>query len=133
MRLAPCPCRQIRDRRCAAVVRAGLDPYFGLIHGSTRDQGSLVFDLIEEFRAPFGDRVVIGMIGRGFRPGSGKNGYLRTISKRLLVRSLNNRWTKPAPYRSEPVAPARLPAVQAKSLKDVFAREGTYRAYRMCW
>ena len=44
-----------------AVVKAGLDPYFGVMHGSLRDQGSLVFDLIEEFRAPFGDRVVMGM------------------------------------------------------------------------
>jgi CRISPR-associated protein Cas1 len=34
-----------------AVVGAGLDPYFDLIHGSVRDQGSLVFDLIEEFRS----------------------------------------------------------------------------------
>lgn len=35
-----------------AVIRAGLDPYFGIIHGTGRDQGSLVFDLIEEYRAP---------------------------------------------------------------------------------
>lgn len=29
-----------------AIVKVGLDPYFGLMHGSKRDQGSLVFDLI---------------------------------------------------------------------------------------
>ena len=29
----------------------GLDPYFGIIHGTERDQGSLVFDVIEEYRA----------------------------------------------------------------------------------
>ena len=34
-----------------AVIRAGLDPYFGIIHGTERDQGSLVFDVIEEYRA----------------------------------------------------------------------------------
>jgi CRISPR-associated endonuclease Cas1 len=49
-----------------AVARAGLDPYFGLIHGSQRDEGGLVFDLIEEFRSPFVDRLVFGRIGRGF-------------------------------------------------------------------
>jgi CRISPR-associated protein Cas1 len=35
-----------------ALVKVGLDPYFGLVHGSERDQGSLVFDLIE-IRATF--------------------------------------------------------------------------------
>ena len=39
-----------------ALVKVGMDPYFGIMHGSERDQGSLVFDLIEEFRAPFADR-----------------------------------------------------------------------------
>jgi hypothetical protein len=27
-----------------ALVKVGLDPYFGLIHGSERDHGSMVFD-----------------------------------------------------------------------------------------
>lgn len=76
-----------------AIVMSGLDPYFGLMHGSTRDQGSLVFDLIEEFRAPFADRIVLGMLGRGFRPVIGKHGFLRTLSRRKLVQGFMSRWT----------------------------------------
>ena len=38
------------------------------MHGSERDQGSLVVDVIEEFRAPFVDRLLLGMIGRSFLP-----------------------------------------------------------------
>jgi CRISPR-associated protein Cas1 len=116
-----------------AVVRAGLDPYFGLIHGSVRDQGSLVFDLIEEFRAPFGDRVVIGMLGRGFRPEVGTHGFLRTASKRQLVRGFTARWARSIHYRSTLVTPSRLLATQATSLADVFRRQGKYHAYRMRW
>jgi CRISPR/Cas system-associated endonuclease Cas1 len=37
------------------------------MHGTDRDQGSLVFDLIEEFRAPFVDRLILGMLGREFQ------------------------------------------------------------------
>ena len=48
-----------------ALVKVGLDPYFGLMHGSERDQGSLVFDLIEEFRAPF----IVKWHSRVKRPG----------------------------------------------------------------
>ncbi len=116
-----------------AVVRAGLDPYFGLVHGSVRDQGSLVFDLIEEFRAPFGDRVVVGMLGRGFRPEIGQHGFLRTKSKRQLVRAFTTRWMKSMHYRSRDIAPAKLLAMQASSLAGVFQREGRYHPYHMRW
>ncbi len=116
-----------------AVAKVGLDPYFGLIHGSIRDQGSLVFDLIEEFRAPFGDRVVFGMLGRGFRPEIGKNGLLRSSTKHLLVRSFTKRWAKSMYYRSRNLAPMNLLALQAKSLVGVFQQENGYRPYRMRW
>jgi len=116
-----------------AVVRSGLDPYFGLIHGSLRDQGSLVFDLIEEFRAPFGDRVLISMLGRGFRPEIGSRGFLRTRSKRQLVRGFTKRWAKTMHYRSHDLAPVNVLAMQADSLVAVFQREGSYHPYRMRW
>jgi RNA-directed DNA polymerase len=116
-----------------AVVSAGLDPYFGLIHGSVRDQGSLVFDLIEEFRAPFADRVVVGLMGRGFRPEIGRQGFLRTTSKLRLVRSFTSRWAKTMTYRSHQVAPVGLLSMQARSLVAVFQHEGNYHPYRMPW
>lgn len=116
-----------------AVVKAGLDPYFGVMHGSLRDQGSLVFDLIEEFRAPFGDRVVIGMLGRGFKPEIGKHGLLRSSTKHLLLQSFIKRWTKGMDYRSRVIAPCKLVGSQAMSLVNVFKSEGSYRPFRMRW
>jgi CRISPR-associated protein Cas1 len=116
-----------------AISKVGLDPYFGLIHGSLRDQGSLVFDLIEEFRAPFGDRIVFGMLGRGFKPGIGKSGLLRSSTKHALAQSFSKRWTKPMYYRSRLLAPVNLLATQAKSLAGAFQRENVYHPYRMRW
>lgn len=116
-----------------AVVKAGLDPYFGVMHGSLRDQGSLVFDLIEEFRAPFGDRVVIGMLGRGFTPEIGRSGLLRTRAKHLLLQSFIKRWTKGMEYRSRTIAPCKLLAMQAMSVVGVFKNEGSYHPFRMKW
>ena len=116
-----------------AISKVGLDPYFGLIHGSLRDQGSLVFDLIEEFRAPFGDRIVFGMLGRGFKPGIGKSGLLRSSTKHALAQSFSKRWTKPMYYRSRLLAPVNLLATQAKTLAGVFQRENGYHPYRMRW
>ncbi|MBR3654365.1 MAG: CRISPR-associated endonuclease Cas1 [Elusimicrobia bacterium] len=45
-----------------AIVLSGLDPYIGLLHTENKGKPSLVFDLIEEFRAPVVDRTVISFI-----------------------------------------------------------------------
>lgn len=116
-----------------AVVKAGLDPYFGLIHGSLRDQGSLVFDLIEEFRAPFVDRLILGMLGRGFIPKTGENGLLRTKIKKQLAGAFMKRWFDKAPFRSKTMDPASFLVRQAKDLARLFGREGTYHPFKMKW
>jgi CRISPR/Cas system-associated endonuclease Cas1 len=89
-------------------VKAGLDPYFGLIHGSKRDQGSLVFDLIEEFRAPFSDRLVIGMLGRGFQPEIRTHRFLKTRTRRMLAIAFSKQWSKKMAWRSHEMAPAQI-------------------------
>lgn len=115
------------------VVKAGLDPYFGLIHGSKRDQGSLVFDLIEEFRAPFADRLVIGMLGRGFQPTTGKHGLLTMRTRRHLALGFSKRWLKKIPWRSRKMTPAAILENQANSLAKLFGREGNYHPFKMRW
>jgi len=47
-----------------AISVVGLNPYRGVLHASYKDQEALVYDLIEEFRQPVVDKVVITMIGR---------------------------------------------------------------------
>ncbi len=116
-----------------SIVSVGLDPYFGLMHGSQRDQGSLVFDLIEEFRAPFADRAVLAMIGRGFVPIIGKQGQLRTRARRQLATAFLKRWHKPLVWRSKRRSPARILAHQASSLVKLTERKGDYHPYRMRW
>ncbi len=116
-----------------AIVKAGLDPYFGLIHGSQRDQGSLVFDVIEEFRAPFADRLIIGMLGRGFQPEMNQHGMLRTRTKRLLVKSFSKKWFDKISWRSNRVSPAEILEQQARSLARLFMNEEGYHPFRMKW
>ncbi len=116
-----------------AVVKVGLDPYFGLMHGSKRDQGSLVFDLIEEFRAPYADRLVIGMLGRGFIPEVGPHGFLRTRTRKRLALSFSKRWTKKIEWRSRNIEPGAILTKQAGSIVKLINREGDYYPYRMRW
>jgi len=48
-----------------AIMLAGLDPFGGFLHADRPGKPSLVLDLIEEFRAPVVDRVVISALNLG--------------------------------------------------------------------
>ena len=116
-----------------AVVHAGLDPYTGIMHGSERDQGSMIFDLIEEFRAPFGDRLVLAMLGRGFKPEIGRHGNLRISVRRLLVQAFHRMWNRPIRWRKKMLSPVRILEYQAKGLASAFLAEDTYRPFQFRW
>lgn len=47
------------------LVACGLDPHAGFLHSSQRNKPALALDLVEEFRAPVGDSVVLGAINNG--------------------------------------------------------------------
>jgi CRISPR-associated protein Cas1 len=49
-----------------AVVIAGLDPCVGFIHPEYRGRPSLALDMMEEFRSPIVDRMVIASCNQGF-------------------------------------------------------------------
>jgi CRISPR-associated protein Cas1 len=49
----------------AAVQVVGLDPYFGALHAPEGGRPSLVCDLVEEYRAPLVDGLVVAAINQG--------------------------------------------------------------------
>lgn len=51
---------------CASALQGvGLDPYVGFLHRDRPGRVSLALDLVEEFRAYWGDRFVLTLINRG--------------------------------------------------------------------
>lgn len=48
-----------------AILSCGLDPHAGFLHSSNRNKPALALDLMEEFRAPIADSVVMSLINRG--------------------------------------------------------------------
>lgn len=48
----------------SAISVAGLDPYLGSLHEISYGRPSLACDLVEEYRAPIGDRLVLNLINR---------------------------------------------------------------------
>lgn len=116
-----------------AISRCGLDPYFGIMHGSQRDGGSLVFDLIEEFRAPFADRFVVALMGRGFLPEQDAENLLKFRCRKTLVAGFLKQWTNAPVRRSGIKSPSRLLDEQAIRLAKLFGGEVSYRPFKMKW
>ncbi len=103
------------------------------MHGSERDQGSLVFDLIEEFRAPFADRLVIAMIRRELKVETAAGPILRSRVRRALARGFIRSWTRTTRWRGRPVAPAKILEHQAGALVKLMNGNADYRPFRMRW
>jgi group II intron reverse transcriptase/maturase/CRISPR-associated endonuclease Cas1 len=82
----------------AAVARAGLDPGVGVLHASTGDRGALVFDLVEPFRVPVVDRVVVGMVSRGKELKLNKDGHLTSATRRKIAQVVGQALQQPAPW-----------------------------------
>ena len=116
-----------------AIVKEGLDPYFGIMHGSQRDQGSLVFDVIEEFRGPFADRVVLGLLGRGFDPALDKDGLLKSAVRIKLAAAFFALWNKSLRWNDRSVTPAALLQSQVTQLRKMYEKGDNYRAFRFRW
>lgn len=54
----------LRAEVLRAVLSCGLDPHAGFLHSSGRNKPALALDLMEEFRAPLADSVVLSLVNR---------------------------------------------------------------------
>ena len=92
-----------------------------------------MFDLIEKYRAPFADRVAVGMLGRGFGLGLDAEGRLRNGCRRKLVRAFHKQWHRAVRWRGRMRTPADILDAQATSLRSAFLGKGEYRPFRFQW
>jgi CRISPR-associated protein Cas1 len=80
-----------------ALEAVGLDPYLGFFHAEKYGRPALALDLVEEFRAPFVDSLVMRLVNwRMLQPGDftpGGNGgcYLSDRALRLFLREFGDR------------------------------------------
>lgn len=117
-----------------AVQQAGLDPYLGIVHGSERGDASLVFDLVEELRPNFADRLIFSLLGRGFRPKIGARGVLSTASRRMISRAFHRCASRGARWRGSRKSLTKIAVGQARTLRAVVLGEAlTYRAFHLRW
>ena len=73
-----------------AVIQAGLNPMTAFLHSDQPGQPVLIYDLIEEFRAPVVDRTIFTFFNRGEPLLQGKDGLLLPESRKKIAGSVIN-------------------------------------------
>ncbi|MEO0887133.1 MAG: CRISPR-associated endonuclease Cas1 [Cyanobacteria bacterium J06648_10] len=120
------------------ILAEGLNPYFGNLHGSERKQVFLAFDLIEEFRAPIVDALVIRLINRksvsptDFTWPNEQGGvYLQGTARRLFLKRFEARMSQPVahPDVEGMVSYRRVLQLQVKRYKRSLMEGPLYEPY----
>jgi len=81
----------------AALDAHGVDPQAGLYHADRSGRGSLAQDVLEEFRAPLGDRLVLALINRrqvqakDFEGEPGEPFFLTDKARKLVLTAYQQR------------------------------------------
>ena len=80
-----------------ALEAVGLDPYLGFFHAEKYGRPALALDLVEEFRAPFVDSLVMRLVNwrmltpQDFTPGRAGGCYLSNHGLRVFLRAFGDR------------------------------------------
>ena len=111
----------IANDMTAALETVGLDPYVGFLHQLRPGRASLALDMMEEFRAYLGDRLVLSLINRkqitirDFVQ-QGEESIVMTDNGRKTILSAwqsRKRETIQHPYLNQNVSVGLLPYIQA--------------------
>lgn len=83
-----------------AILNAGLEPFAGFLHVDRPGKPSLVLDLVEEFRQPVVDRVVLAHVNLG-ESIKLVNGMLDGATKKTFAEKILARLLTPEPYKGK--------------------------------
>lgn len=105
----------------ALIIAEGLSPYFGNFHYGEKKKPYLVFDLMEEFRSPIVDSLMLNLINKSiliakdFEPISDRPGiYLTDKSRRKFLNQFEKRMNE---HTSHPVLQAQISYREAIQLQ----------------
>jgi CRISPR-associated endonuclease Cas1 len=115
-----------------AIILAGLNPNIGFLHAERAGKPTLVFDLVEEFRQPVVDKVVIAMIRRKVKLNM-EGTRLTHETKLKVVDAVIGRLNTRVRYRSERVLLREVIHRQAKALARALEGKGRYRPFIDQW
>lgn len=118
------------------ILAEGLNPYLGNLHRSDRKETHLAFDLMEEFRSPVVDSLVMTLINRQVIKGDDflpENGgiYLTDIARKLFIEQFEARMVSETSHPSvqNPVSYRRAIQLQIQQYKHCVINDTLYEAF----
>ncbi len=115
-----------------ATINAGLEPFAGFLHVDRPGKPSLVLDLIEEFRQPIVDRVVIAHINLG-EPIEIKNGLLEAETRKIIGNKIIERLESQETFEGRKYKVRSIVQMQARNLATFLSGKRAYKPYRFKW
>lgn len=118
-----------------ALMLASLNPYEGILHETYRQRAALAYDLMEEFRQPIVDRVVLTEVIRGrvskddfdIQP---EMCYMKEGFKRSYLDALYTRFENKYTYCGKSMEFLDIIFEQAKKLAKAIEENATYKGFR---
>jgi CRISPR-associated endonuclease Cas1 len=111
-----------------ALIKSGLSIYVSYLHSFQDNKPTLVYDLIEEFRAFVVDRVIVSMFNRN-EPLEVKNGVLTQKSKKLIVDNIFEKLSSFTFYKSQKIKIENIIQKQAFLLRNAIENNEKYKPF----
>lgn len=115
-----------------AVLNAGLEPFAGFLHVDRPGKPSLVLDLVEEFRQPVVDRVVISFINLGEEIKI-TNGLISQDTRKRFSEKVVERLGTYEPFQGKKYQIKSIIQMQARTLASFLKGQGEYRPFSFKW
>jgi CRISPR-associated protein Cas1 len=117
-----------------ALVLAGLDPFGGFIHADRPGKPSLTLDLIEEFRQPVVDRVVIGLVNRNFKVDQDEKARLTDETRQIFADHVLTHLDAAMRFEGERRPLGQIIQIQARRLAAYLRKDqATYEPFKSEW
>jgi len=117
-----------------AIILAGLDPYAGYVHADRPGKPSLVYDLVEPYRVPAVDRVIVGLANKHTTLKLDDHHLLDENSRHLLAERVLQRLEKPERYKGKRVGLGVIIQSQARHLTTYLRGvRPTYEPFVVKW
>lgn len=120
------------NRVWGAVLLAGLEPFAGFVHVDRPGKPSLVLDLVEEFRQPVVDRVVISLINKGSVLDVDNDG-LTDDTRDKLRQAFNAEIEHARQFQGKRQKMANIIQIQARNLAAFLRGGAKYKPYVLPW
>jgi CRISPR-associated endonuclease Cas1 len=121
------------SRVWSAVLKAGLNPNISYLHAEQTNKPTLIYDLVEEFRAHVVDRPLLAMLVKEHLPTIEK-GLLTEESRRRIVDKVIRKLNAYEQFRGKEMTLSDIIKHQAGAVADCVMQKNThYKPYLAKW